>query len=1714
MPTLPEITEAICEELQNGNSDPTTIVEYLAKMFIIARPKIKGYIKTLEETMAELELDESNDHDNEKYNGFVLSVTHNALVESLIKIENQRSYPGNKPKYPNPQTESIINVEELNDAKQGSIFELKSVKVSVPKLPKPDSGPREFARFETRIKDALIQAEPLKEKAIREYFDEYMAHKSQTEHDWERMLRKHQRLIPMDRSLFQGLKNQLRSEIEIHEQILVESESWTADTNNGRRMLKLIKLEFQSETVREISQTFSEWNDLYLENIKGLSKYIIDIQRYVQALEGTEYELQNAHIHNKILHAIERIEATDAPISTIVEKYRSSEILESGAPVWKAIMGDLKGLVRRHRARYTKASKTQAATAQAIRTNGNRSIPIREEKKNKTCKWCDEPNHNWLKDCKVFPLSKVAEDTEKTRKQARDRGWRDKKDKKEKQVSFEPTNNRTKEIGATAAEIPYIILDSGAQIDSYPREFIVKGTEEKVNFQVNTPSGTFEAGTTARFFIPSLKVERQGLISRNGLHLCNPKRLQRETGIKWLEKQGALKLPDGDIVPTLDVNDVESFAAAAIETCQPKDRANNIIIAPVIKDLPESAPNTIDPVIYLKDKLPRGRGRGKAYKTIHDCLHLPADPRNCKVCLLAKMRRSYARGKTTRTGGKVNNTERSYEKVKNFGEKVTADWAYSNTPSVYGHIAIGVIRDIATGWMETMVTRKRPTATMSTQLVERLAMGGETIQEIQTDNGPEFQGSFPDNVRAKGIRPKKSVPNNSESNGIIEAAIKTINECTRAKLLQAWLPTSLWNFALQDAIYDLNRLWKKNGATPFERRYNRPFDDIPAFPFGCEATYLDVRRKRTTGKTLPKFAQSGRTGIVLGRADSGYIILDLLKILEEGKIKVVVTRDTKINRKEFPGRDYNMLNFDEEYEIELDSEDQEQCGICSKPKTSLQVSCNKCQNPIRNTRRHALDITCKQGRCLCEVETTTKEDEEYFKVTSENIQQIEEMREQEFLQETAEDQITANEHVEILDDVDDSGYDNSDDEGISIALEVHQGIENNTSASIANTRNPESDIDLVVEQESESTKQQEDGRNTDYTEQLEQVTAERGENQEQSGERSRILEETQTPHQDGNNDQNHSQESVENLRRSNRIRKIVDRGPILQLATVPISVNDALNNEEGIQAIRMEIKSIADHKALGKPMEKSEALKDPTSTFSSLMINVVKKHAEQDVNKQKTKGRLVIRGDLVFDNKGNKDVQTPGVYDKPTGLQAIRFTTLYGALKDNDYLDVDADTAFLQAEYGVAGGNAPPLFVSMDKRIPNEIYIEELELGEEFKMLKDPVFPVLMSIYGTNRGQIDFAAHLRNKLRLKNFVELRDVELGLFKRKEGGNNTLISVYVDDSRIAGPKCSLEATIKDIGNSIKMKKPSKDDTYVGVNYSEREIPGGKMIYCDLIDYIDFTIQEYTMTVKEYKYKKRTHPMSKISAQDILESQLSQSEYAKYAPKIIGKLLWICRNTRPDIAYAVHVLSKRLHSWNILADKVLEWLMQYLQTSRDLVLESRVMYEDELNFSIESWTDSDYAGCLFTGRSTTGYLTQIAGSRGTKVTIDWGSKQQHRSGSSSADCEITALDYAMNNSILPMEQIFTFAMEYQPRVTVRVDNNAAIEAVKAGYSVRMRHLPRTQRVSISRLHDMFVDEEMNMNLTRVNSDNNLADLFTKPLEGKRFQQMIKSIGLVYKQ
>ena len=83
------------------------------------------------------------------------------------------------------------------------------------------------------------------------------------------------------------------------------------------------------------------------------------------------------------------------------------------------------------------------------------------------------------------------------------------------------------------------------------------------------------------------------------------------------------------------------------------------------------------------------------------------------------------------------------------------------------------------------------------------------------------------------------------------------------------------------------------------------------------------------------------------------------------------------------------------------------------------------------------------------------------------------------------------------------------------------------------------------------------------------------------------------------------------------------------------------------------------------------------------------------------------------------------------------------------------------------------------------------------------------------------------------------------------------------------------------------------------------------------------------------------------------------------------WLIK-TRPDIAYAVSIVSQFLHSPRKAHLQAIHRILQYLKGS----LGKGILFKRDTGLHIEAYTDADYVGSVTDRRSTSGYCVLIGG------------------------------------------------------------------------------------------------------------------------------------------
>jgi hypothetical protein len=225
---------------------------------------------------------------------------------------------------------------------------------------------------------------------------------------------------------------------------------------------------------------------------------------------------------------------------------------------------------------------------------------------------------------------------------------------------------------------------------------------------------------------------------------------------------------------------------------------------------------------------------------------------------------------------------------------------------------------------------------------------------------------------------------------------------------------------------------------------------------------------------------------------------------------------------------------------------------------------------------------------------------------------------------------------------------------------------------------------------------------------------------------------------------------------------------------------------------------------------------------------------------------------------------------------------------------------------------------------------------------------------------------------------------------------------------------------------------------------------------------------------------------------------SEWRQKTPyrELVGSLNYAAVATRPDIAFAVSRLSSFHDCYMPDHWAAAVRVLRYLKGTKDLAL---VLGNDRTP-SLIGYSDSDYANCVNTSRSISGYCYSL----GSGI-ISWCSRKQKTVADSSCYAEYIALHDASHEASF-LRQLLAGLGFHDPNPTpLHCDNDAASRLTEDHvFHPQVKHI----RVKFHHTRDMVTEGELRV--ARVRSCDNLADILTKPLGRVDFLRLRGYLGL----
>ncbi|GJU95970.1 hypothetical protein Tco_1320726 [Tanacetum coccineum] len=213
------------------------------------------------------------------------------------------------------------------------------------------------------------------------------------------------------------------------------------------------------------------------------------------------------------------------------------------------------------------------------------------------------------------------------------------------------------------------------------------------------------------------------------------------------------------------------------------------------------------------------------------------------------------------------------------------------------------------------------------------------------------------------------------------------------------------------------------------------------------------------------------------------------------------------------------------------------------------------------------------------------------------------------------------------------------------------------------------------------------------------------------------------------------------------------------------------------------------------------------------------------------------------------------------------------------------------------------------------------------------------------------------------------------------------------------------------------------------------------------------------------------------------------------MIGSLMYLTAS-RPDIMFGVYACARFQVTPKTSHLHAVKKIFRYLKWQPKLGL----WYHRDSPFDLEAFSDSDYAGASLDSKSTTGGC-QFLGKR----LISWQCKKQTIVANSTTEAKYVAAANCCRHVLWIQNQMLDYGYNLM-NTNIYIDNKSTICIVKNLVShSKTKHI----EIRYHFIRDSY--EKKLIQVIKIHTDKNVADLLTKAFDVNRFNFLIASIGLL---
>jgi hypothetical protein len=318
---------------------------------------------------------------------------------------------------------------------------------------------------------------------------------------------------------------------------------------------------------------------------------------------------------------------------------------------------------------------------------------------------------------------------------------------------------------------------------------------------------------------------------------------------------------------------------------------------------------------------------------------------------------------------------------------------------------------------------------------------------------------------------------------------------------------------------------------------------------------------------------------------------------------------------------------------------------------------------------------------------------------------------------------------------------------------------------------------------------------------------------------------------------------------------------------------------------------------------------------------------------------------------------------------------------------------------------------------------------------------------------------------------------------------MILIYVDDILISYEnEEEYQIVLNKIKSVFEIGEEGEIDYYLGIKIIDK----GDRVEMIQKEYIEKLLSKYKVNgIAD------TPMLSNCSIIKSNEDNLiSEKDYN--AKSRIGSLMFAAVSTRPDIMFATNYFARFTNQVTEEVRSGIERIFKYLNTTKDFKLtfnNGKGIYE--------IYCDADLGGDLNDHKSTSGGCETIDGDL-----INWWSSKQTITAQHTCDSESMSINYAAKQAIWTRGILGELGHDQKTPTPIYCDNSSAVQLChNPVFHKRSKHL----RLKMQLTTDLIQNEEINV--LKIPTDNNIADICTKGQDRKRLYKNLNDINMIPK-